>query len=206
MISQIGDWILREGCRQLAVWQRQYPTDPPLKLSINISARQFAQADLVERVSEILLEYRVPPSSLALEVTESILIENAEIASDQLKRLRDMGVHIHIDDFGTGYSSLSYIHELPVTALKIDRSFINRVVDTPEKYEIVKTIITLAESLGLDVIAEGVEQNDQLEHIRQLRCRYGQGYLFARPMKQEDAEAWLSNENGFSKDVHTPKV
>lgn len=183
LIVPIGKWILTEACRQLSEWQRRFPSDPPLKLSVNISSRQFLQTDLPEQIAGILRQTGVAPACLALEITESIIMERASIAEATLTRLKSMGIHIHIDDFGTGYSSLSYIHRLPVNALKIDRSFISKATESEENVEIVKTIVALARALSLDVIVEGLELAEQVTWVRELECQFGQGFYFSKPME-----------------------
>ncbi|MEI6213006.1 MAG: EAL domain-containing protein [Desulfuromonadales bacterium] len=194
MITRIGEWILREACRELGILQKRFPADPPLKMSINISSKQFSQENLADLVAKVLQESGIVPSSLAIEITESMLMENIEVAIATMDRLRAMGVHIHIDDFGTGYSSLSYLHSLPIDALKIDRSFINKLTAKGENQEIIVSIISLAKSLNFDVIAEGVELDHQLEQMKGLECQFGQGFLFSKPMEPGDIDAWLRQE------------
>lgn len=192
MITRIGEWIMLEACRELKKLQERYPAQPPLKMSVNISGRQFAHENLADMVAEALRTTAVPPDCVALEVTESMLLENVEIAITTMNRIRAMGVHIHIDDFGTGYSSLSYLHRLPVNALKVDRSFVSKLSENGDNQEIVRSIISLARSLNLDVIAEGVELDHQLLQIRELDCHYGQGYLFSKPMESVAIDGWLA--------------
>ncbi len=194
LIVKIGEWILREACRELKVLQKRIPSQPPLKMSINISGKQFAQENLAEIVAGILEETGVAPHTLAIEITESMLMENIDVAIATMNRLRAMGVHIHIDDFGTGYSSLSYLHSLPINALKIDRSFINKLTIEGGNQEIITSIISLAKSLNFDVIAEGVELDHQLDQIKGLNCQFGQGFLIARPMAPGAIDAWIEAE------------
>ena len=162
-------------------------------MSVNLSARQLSQADLIERVAEVLKESGIEPWQLKLEITESVVMENAELAAVTLARLRGLGVRLSIDDFGTGYSSLSYLNRFPVDILKIDRSFITRLNEGDENVEIVKTIVMLAGNLGMQVIAEGVETEDQLRQLRLLKCQYGQGYLFSKPLAATDVDQFLLN-------------
>jgi diguanylate cyclase (GGDEF)-like protein len=203
LIFAIGNWVLEESCRQIKAWQMQFPTSPPLKLSVNISSKELSQPDLAKRISDTLTETGLAANCLALEITESMILERTESVIALMLELRELGVHIHIDDFGTGYSSLSYIHRFPINALKIDRSFVNRMFVNDENVEIIKTIITLAHNLNLDLIAEGLEMSDQLTLLKELKCRYGQGYLFSRPMEVGDVEAWMATQlqqkspNGF---------
>jgi diguanylate cyclase (GGDEF)-like protein/PAS domain S-box-containing protein len=195
LINVMGEWILRESCREMRVMQERYPTDPPLKMSVNISGKQFDRLDLADTVSNILNETGLNPATLVFEITESMIMSNVDAAIATMGRLRDMGVHIHIDDFGTGYSSLSYLHNFPINALKIDRSFISKLSTTGENQEIILSIISLAKSLNFDVIAEGVELTHQLSTIEDLRCQYGQGFLFAQPMGLHEIDAWVKSEN-----------
>jgi diguanylate cyclase (GGDEF)-like protein len=191
LIYPIGEWILHEACRELKLLQVRYPVQPPLTMSINISSKQFNQQDLVRKLSGFLTGTGVDPHTLALEITESMIMENVDAAIETMKQLRDMGIHLQIDDFGTGHSSLSYLHRFPVDALKIDRSFINKLSAEGANREIITSIISLANSLHCDVIAEGVEMEHQLSKIRELHCGFGQGFLFARPMAFHDIDAWM---------------
>lgn len=195
LINVIGEWSIRQSCRQLSEWQKLYDRKPPLKMSINISSKQFLQPDLVEKLSSILQETGIKADSLALEITESMIMDNIDASVNTMIRLRDLGFQIHIDDFGTGYSSLSYLHRFPVTALKIDRSFVSKLTASGENKQIITSIISLAKSLNLSVIAEGLELNHQLSYIKDLQCRYGQGYLFSEPMESALIDRWIRTEN-----------
>ena len=181
LIIPIGLWVLREACQQLRVWQAQFPSDPPLSMSVNLSGRQFSQPDLIDQISQILHETDLDASSLKIEITESAIIENIDAAALMLKRIKALGVRLSLDDFGTGYSSLSYLHRFPIDTLKIDRSFVSRI-NLPKNAEIVKTILTLASNLGMDVVAEGVETRDQIIQLTGLNCEYVQGYLLSKPI------------------------
>lgn len=192
-IVSIGNWILRASCLEMAEWQRRFPNDPPLCISVNLSGRQFAQPDLIEQVKSVLVESGLSPRSLKLEITESVVMENIEMATAMFKRLRDLGVQLSIDDFGTGYSSLSYLHRFPIDTLKIDRSFVIQMMNNKENIEIVRTIIMLAHNLGMDVVAEGVETKEQLRLLRDLKCELGQGYFFSRPLSSNGARDFLSD-------------
>jgi len=194
LIFALGQWVLEESCRQIKAWQDRYPVSPPLKLSVNISSKQLSQSDLVTKIAALLKEIGLEPSCLALEITESMIMENTESAIALMTQLRELGVHIHIDDFGTGYSSLSYIHHFPVNALKIDRSFVARMFSSDENLEIIKTIVALAQNLNLDLIAEGMELTDQLALLRDLKCQHGQGFLFSHPLEAEAIEAWMGTQ------------
>jgi diguanylate cyclase (GGDEF)-like protein/PAS domain S-box-containing protein len=192
LILPIGQWVLGEACRQIRVWQGQSGADPPLSISVNLSSKQFLQPELSERISQVLLVSGCDAHTLKLEITESVVMENAGEAIAMIGQLRDMGVEIYMDDFGTGYSSLSYLHRFPVDTMKIDRSFINRMIARDENSEIVRTIVALAHSLRMDVIAEGVETEEQLIHLRALQCEYGQGYYFSKPVDAEAAGGLLT--------------
>ncbi len=191
-IIALGEWTLLDACRQMRRWQKQYPSDVPLYISVNLSGKQFTQPDLIERVSAILEKTRLDPRSLKLEITESVVMENIETATEMLQQLRALGVQLSIDDFGTGYSSLSYLHRFPIDTLKIDRSFVTRMVENSENSEIVRTIVMLAQTLGMDVVAEGVETKEQLALLRKLGCESGQGYYFSRPASVNGAEQLIA--------------
>ncbi len=194
LIYQIGAWILHEACRELKLLQAQYPAQPPLNMSINISGRQFSHQDLVGILSGFLIETGVDPHTVILEITESMIMENVGAAVETMNRLRNMGIQIHIDDFGTGHSSLSYLQLFPVSALKIDRSFINKLTSKGDNQEIITHIVALAKSLHFEVIAEGVEMEHQLANIKNLHCGYAQGFLFARPMAFNAIDAWMQEQ------------
>ncbi len=187
LIVPIGWWVLREACRQLAEWQSLPWASEALAVTVNLSGRQFIQADLVERIAEILRETGLRPGGLRLEITEGTIMGQAEDAIAKLLALRGFGVKLYIDDFGTGYSSLSYLHRLPVDALKIDRSFISEMNGGDDRAEIVGTIVTLARILRMDVAAEGIETAEQVSRLRALSCHYGQGYFFSEPLASRDA-------------------
>ena len=196
-ILPLGHWVLERACQQLVQWQWQSPKNRSLFMSVNLSAKQMAQTGLVGQIKEVLQDTNLDPEHLKLEITESAVMENAEMAVTVLKQLKDLGVQLSVDDFGTGYSSLSYLHRFPLDTLKIDRSFVSRIGEADENGEIVRTIVTLAENLGMDVVAEGIETLGQLSELRRLNCRQGQGFLFAKPLDATAATAWLS---------HTPHV
>lgn len=187
LIIPLGRWVLHQACYQLRIWQQQIPTNPPLTISVNISGKQFAEPNLIETIKEILQETRLDASSLKLEITESVLVDNPADAVAILKQLKALGIKLSIDDFGTGYSSLSYLHQMPFDTLKIDRSFVNNVDCDPEKIEMIRTIVSLAWNLGMNVVAEGVETKKQMYQLQALRCDYGQGYYFARPLDAKTA-------------------
>ena len=185
-IVQIGEWVLREACRTLAGWQRA-GVDPRVKVSVNVSALQLLRSDLPGAVTAALRESGLPASALELELTESVLMGNAELASERLRTFRKLGVSIAVDDFGTGYSSLSYLHRLPINTLKIDKAFIDGLAspDDHEDATITTTIIAMARTLGLQVVAEGVETAGQLSFLEQSACDVAQGYWISRPLPAE---------------------
>lgn len=182
LIIPIGEWILRESCRQLREWQQSDPLNSELNISVNLSCKQFEQENLIETVAAIIKETNIDPQNLRLEITESELVSNSTNPFETLNQLRDLGVKISIDDFGTGYSNLSYLHQLPINHLKIDRSFIKQINESQENLEIVRTILTLAQNLNFSVIAEGIETELQSEMLQELNCQIGQGYLFSKPV------------------------
>jgi len=194
LIVELGRWVLEQSCYQMRAWQLQNPSPTPLTISVNLSGKQFLQNNLIEQIQQILHETKLDPRTLKLEITESVVMENAEIASSMLSQLRALGAQLSIDDFGTGYSSLSYLHRFPVNTLKIDKSFINRIASGDENTEIVRTIMTLANNLGMDVIAEGVETENQLAHLKEIKCKFGQGYLFSKPVNAQAAGELLRAE------------
>jgi diguanylate cyclase (GGDEF)-like protein/PAS domain S-box-containing protein len=197
LIIPIGKWILEESCRQTAEWQRRF--NMSLAVSVNLSAKQLMHPTLTRQVKEILLDTGLEPSQLKLEVTESTVMEHSEKSLGVLSELDALGIALSTDDFGTGYSSLSYLQRFPFDRLKIDRSFVTVMDDNEKSRAIVKTILMLGENLGIEVVAEGIETARQLDKLRDLGCRLGQGYLFARPIDRETAEAFLeSGANVFA--------
>jgi diguanylate cyclase (GGDEF)-like protein/PAS domain S-box-containing protein len=186
LILPIGRWVLETACRQARQWQLAFPAEPPLTISVNLSARQFAQPDLVELVGQILAQTGLPPSSLELEITESVVMDESETGIRALRALRDVGCRLALDDFGTGYSSLSYLKSLPLDTIKIDRSFVAGLAGDDANLPIVQAVIGLAHGLGIDVTAEGIETADQLGWLRDLVCDRGQGYYYARPLPAEE--------------------
>lgn len=192
LIIPIGRWGLREACRQVRAWQQQFPAARPLTVSVNLSVAQLIQPGLVEEVDRILQETGLDGRSLKLEMTESMLVENAESAAATLTQLKDRHVHLCLDDFGTGYSSLSYLHQLPIDTIKIDRSFVRSLGQDDDRPEIASTIVVLAHNLGIDVTAEGVETAEQMAKLRAFECDYGQGYLFSPPTDAAGAERLIA--------------
>lgn len=191
LIIPLAKWVIQEACRQTSVWQSDFPANPPISVSVNLSSKNLSQPDLIEEVDRALTEAGLLGQSLGLEITESALIENAEHAITVLSRLRALNIRMHVDDFGTGYSSLSYLHQFPIDSLKIDRSFVTRLPEDGQNAEIVRTIMSLARNLGLTVIAEGVETREQAESLRELDCEMAQGFFFHKPLDSEQIKALL---------------
>ncbi|MBU0482448.1 MAG: EAL domain-containing protein [Proteobacteria bacterium] len=191
LIIPLSRWVLRQACRQLRRWDEMYPNGSPLKMSINISSRMLLLDDFTGDVAACIRDEGIQAESLVIEITENVILEHTNVALNSLVALQGMGVNIHIDDFGTGYSSLSYLHNFPVHALKIDRSFISKLKGKGDDLEIVKTIIALAHNLDLDVIAEGVEEEHQLSTIRDLECAFCQGFFFSRAIAAEEVPTWI---------------
>ncbi|MDZ8053507.1 MAG: EAL domain-containing protein [Aulosira sp. ZfuVER01] len=191
LIVEIGYWTLYEACRQMQVWQVQAHTNSLEKISVNLSVKQFARTDLIEQIRQILDATGLDASSLVLEITESVIMENGDDGNTALLQLREMGIKLSIDDFGTGYSSLSRLHSFPISILKIDRSFVSPIDSSTRNLGIIETIVTLAHNLGMDVTAEGVETKEQLAYLRNLNCEYGQGYLFSPPLDSSAATALI---------------
>jgi diguanylate cyclase (GGDEF)-like protein/PAS domain S-box-containing protein len=201
LIVPLGRWILRTACHQIRHWQQLFPCNPPLSVSVNLSVKQFSQPDLIEYIDQVLEESHLDGSSLKLEITESVLIENSESVTAMLVELRTRNIHLCIDDFGTGYSSLSYLHRFPTNTLKIDRSFVSRMgvkfdisKGEIDPTEIVRSIVTLSHNLGMDVVAEGVEEVSQLNLLKGLKCEYAQGYFFSKPIDSETAAVLIQQQ------------
>jgi predicted signal transduction protein with EAL and GGDEF domain len=191
VMTRIDYWVLREACAAARQWQTRFPHDSPTSVSVNLSAHGFGRSDIVRQVADTLQETGLDPPILRLEITESVAMANAERARDILMDLRALGVRISLDDFGTGYSSLSYLQRFPVDTLKIDRSFVVGINQNEECREIIRTILNLAQSLGLEVIAEGTETAAQVHYLEGLGCRFGQGYFFSRPLPLDEIRALL---------------
>ncbi len=185
LIVPIGRWVLETACRQARSWQLEVPGREALQVSVNLSAKQFAQPDLAELVAGILADTGLEPTSLELEITESVLMDESEAGIRALRALRELGVRLVLDDFGTGYSSLSYLKHLPLDTIKIDRSFVVELTGDDANLPIVHAVISLAHGLGIEVVAEGIETAEQLGWLRQLACDRGQGFYFARPLPAE---------------------
>jgi len=191
LIVPMGSWVLFEACRQVREWQSAHPRTNPISIGVNLSARQFSQPGLIEQITRALDSTGILPSTLRLEITESAIIDKGRYASSILSQIRALGVHVYLDDFGTGYSSLSYLHGLPIHGIKIDRAFIGNMETDENNLRLVRTILTLAEVIGVRAEAEGISSADQLKELRSLNCEQGQGYLFSAPITREAVEELL---------------
>jgi EAL domain-containing protein (putative c-di-GMP-specific phosphodiesterase class I) len=200
VIDRLGRWVLWASCRQFASWLTDLGDLAPAYLSVNLSARQLAAPGLVETVMHALESTGLAPRRLCLELTESVFMDEIEGAVGQLRDLCSLGVRLAMDDFGTGYSSLSSLRRFPGEFLKIDRSFVAGLRTDPTAPAIVAAVVSLSEALGLTPVAEGVEGEDEARLLQALGCRFAQGYLYARPMPQNEATAWLRG-SGVGSDV-----
>jgi len=188
MIPEIGQWVLSESCRQLAAWDQQFDSDGNRLLdyvSVNVSAAELRDPGYAARVSEVLDATGTDPSRLQLEITESLIVEEGHESLDRLNELKELGVRLALDDFGTGYSSLSYLTRMPVDILKVDRTFVSRMLESDRVQSVVRATISLAHALDLRVVAEGVESVEQQRALQELGCELGQGYLYSRPLPAE---------------------
>jgi predicted signal transduction protein with EAL and GGDEF domain len=198
LVLWIGSWILQEACRNVCTWNSQFPCTSPFTIAVNVSAKQFAQPDLVKQVSKVLQDTGLAPGNLSLELTESVTMRDEKHTTRILTELRKLGVRLCIDDFGTGYSSLSYLRRFALDILKIDRSFISDMLENSESREIVKTILSLGSNLGMKVVAEGVETSEQVAQLKSLGCEFAQGYLFSKPLDSEAvAKALVTSEENY---------
>jgi diguanylate cyclase (GGDEF)-like protein/PAS domain S-box-containing protein len=196
LIVPIGQWVLKQACEQARAWQAQYPSTPPLIMSVNLSARQFQHPRLVEDIADILSETGLQRRVLKLEITESVVMQKAESTVATLRELKDLGIDLAIDDFGTGYSSLSYLKQFPVDTLKIDRAFVDGLGHDPHDTAIVEAVIALAKALNLTVTGEGIETAEQRSRLRLLGCDRGQGYYFSIPLPTEAVSKLLAEDRG----------
>jgi len=193
LIIPLGEWILKESCKQMHQWQKSGLIQADISISVNLSPVQFDQEGLIKMIDSVIKSTELPLSNLELEITESTMMKNQKKSTETLKQLRSVGVKLAIDDFGTGYSSLNHLKHLPVTKLKIDQSFVSNIPNDAKDIAIAKTVIDLAQGLSLDVLAEGIETEDQLDFLKHEGCSYGQGYLFAKPLPAKDFESFLNS-------------
>lgn len=192
LIVPIGKWVLLEACERIKAWQVAYPRKEPLTMGVNLSVKQFAQPDLIDQIKTAIETTGVAPRSLQLEITESSIIDKGRAAISILSRIRELGPQVYLDDFGTGYSSLSYLHGLPIDAIKIDRAFVSSMDTDDKNLRLVRTILTLAEIVGVRAEAEGISTSEQLRELRALNCEQGQGYLFSAPITRDAVEEVLA--------------
>ncbi len=190
LIAPLGRWVLREACRQARLWHKEKPSSPPLMLGVNVSACQFRHPNLVEEIFRTLKSTGLDPAHLRLEITESVMVHDVSVAA-ALQKLKGSGIGLAMDDFGTGYSNLSYLKRLPIDALKIDRSYVSGLGGDAEDTAIVHATVAFARALGLDVTAEGIENDQQLARLKELGCELGQGYYFARPLPGDEVAEFL---------------
>jgi diguanylate cyclase (GGDEF)-like protein len=195
LMDELTDHVMRTACTHIADLRRRHPELEEMKLSINVSSKQFADENIIDRVRSILNEAEFPANRLKLEITETVFFEDHDQALDMLRRLRETGIETDIDDFGTGYSNLAYLVRLPISTLKIDKSFVILMAENPANREVIRTIISLAANLGFRVVAEGIESEHQREVLTNLGCDYGQGYLFSRPLGPDLLEDFLLGRN-----------
>jgi EAL domain-containing protein (putative c-di-GMP-specific phosphodiesterase class I) len=191
LIIPLGRWVLDTACTAAASWQRRFPDHRDLTIAVNVSGRQLASSDLVSHVEDALTLSGLPAHSLVLEMTESVLVQDADVAARRLRQLRRLGLRLAIDDFGTGYSSLSYLRQFAVDILKIDRTFVSLITEADAVPALVHGLVELGHTLGLELIAEGIEEEVQMAHLRREGCRLGQGFLLAAAGPAAEAEALL---------------
>jgi diguanylate cyclase (GGDEF)-like protein/PAS domain S-box-containing protein len=191
VIIELGKFVIEESCRQLNEWQETYSKELPITISVNVSAKQLLQKNFLADVVDTLEKYKIKPMQIKIEITESVVVENSDIVISALRQFRALGINLSMDDFGTGYSSLSYLHQLPISTLKIDRSFISKMTNKKDTTEIVRTILMLAKNLKLNVVAEGIENKIQLDLLKEFECELGQGYYFAKPLNVSDATKFV---------------
>jgi EAL domain-containing protein (putative c-di-GMP-specific phosphodiesterase class I) len=187
----MGRWVLEEACHQLNHWHRAHPRDEPLSIGVNLSPKQFTQPDLVDQIASAIQKSGIKPANLRIEITESAIIDKGKLATTILQNIRELGVQVYLDDFGTGYSSLSYLHGLPIDVIKIDRAFVSSMDTDDKNLRLVRTILTLAEIVGVRAEAEGISTAEQLRELRSLKCEQGQGYLFSAPITKEAVDEVL---------------
>jgi EAL domain-containing protein (putative c-di-GMP-specific phosphodiesterase class I) len=191
LIVPLGEWILREACRQTQVWSEKHSADMDISVTVNISIRQFQQKELVEIVDSALRTSGLNPRSLILEITESFMMQETESTISKLHELKKLGIRLAIDDFGTGYSSLSYLQRFPIDILKIDKSFVDKIGNGNEGKAVARAIIMMGDSLNLKTIAEGIERPEQIKALQNLGCEAGQGFHFAKPLPSDEMERFL---------------
>jgi EAL domain-containing protein (putative c-di-GMP-specific phosphodiesterase class I) len=194
LIVPIGKWVMEESCREAIILQRASPSrTKPITMSVNLSARQLQEPELVHDVAAVLRESGIEPETLVVEITESVMMADTDFSVTRLKELKMLGVSLAVDDFGTGYSSLNYIRRFPIDILKVDKSFIDGIAEGGEESALTEAILQLAHVLKLRAVAEGIESKDQFDRLIELHCEMGQGYLFARPLEKKAIEALVAS-------------
>jgi EAL domain-containing protein (putative c-di-GMP-specific phosphodiesterase class I) len=204
LIVPIGQWVLREAFRQAVEMQQQFPSTPPLTMAVNLSPRQLNQGDIVGDVRRAIRDSGIDPSTLVLEITESLMMADADLAIQRLEEMKGLGVRLAMDDFGTGYSSLSYLSKFPVDILKMDRSFLEAESDADSG--LAAAVVALGATLDMQVVAEGIELTTQMSSLRELGCELGQGFLFARPMTFESVADYLRDARAGSSVLRLPSA
>ena len=204
LIIPLSLWIIRQACQQILIWQQQFPSDLPLVVSVNISPKHLANANFITHITDILDETNLNPEQLALEITENVMIDNTDYVASLFSRLKDLKIQINIDDFGTGYSSLSYLQRFSINTVKIDQSFISRLSRNEKDLEIVQSIINMAHNMKMHVIAEGVEQAENLRTLEDLKCEYAQGFFFSHPLNIQETEILLARQNIHPNGIDRP--
>jgi EAL domain-containing protein (putative c-di-GMP-specific phosphodiesterase class I) len=194
-IVEMDQWVWKKAATQLKDWQVRYPSDPRLRMSVNLSARDLSDPQLLKVISEIIVDAKIDPADLIVEVTESVLLDDTELTSEFLRGVKGLGVELALDDFGTAFSSLSYVRRFPFDNLKLDISFTSELPHSTRSMLLVEEICHMATSMGMRIIAEGIERQEQSDALRGVGCEYGQGYLFARPLSSADCEELLARQH-----------
>jgi EAL domain-containing protein (putative c-di-GMP-specific phosphodiesterase class I) len=198
LILPIEKWVLNEACAQLRQWHQKYPSLQHVSVNVNVSHRQFAQSNFVDGVMKALSVNDLKPEALKLEITENVLISNYAAANEVFTKLRNFGVQLEIDDFGSGYSALGYLQHFPISAIKIDKSFVDEIGKSRRGVELIRAILSMARELGMEAIAEGIETSEQLDCLKELSCSLGQGFLLSRPLNQKTAEKLMEKHEGMA--------